>query len=79
MYLITESSVMDKIWKDFWLIQCYENKLSYVKQGRIVNKSGLNNENNKNLDKNILKSKIKDFMFYSTRVKADVFWVKETN
>ena len=27
----------------------------------------------------ILKSKIKDFMFSSTMVKADIFWVKEKN
>ena len=29
--------------------------------------------------KNILKSKIKDLLFNSTRVKADIFWVKEKN
>ena len=29
--------------------------------------------------RNILKSKIKDFIFNSTRVKADIFWVKEKN
>ena len=38
--------------------------------------SGLNNEDDK---KNILKSKIKDFIFNSTKVKGDIFWVKEKN
>ena len=28
---------------------------------------------------NILKSKIKDFIFNSIMVKADIFWVKEQN
>ena len=49
------------------------------KQGRIVYRSGLNNENNKNQDKNSLKSKMKDFIFNSTMVKAYTFWVKEKN
>ena len=47
------------------------------KQGRIVHRSGLNNENNKIKKKNSLKSKIKDFIFNSTMVKADIFWVTE--
>ena len=29
--------------------------------------------------KNILKSKIKDFIYNSEMVKADIFWVKEKN
>ena len=28
---------------------------------------------------NILKSKIRDFIFNDSRVKADIFWVKERN
>ena len=43
----------------------------FYQQGRIVHRSGLNNENDKN--KNSLKSKIKDFKFNSTIVKADIF------
>ena len=31
----------------------------------------------KNRIKNSLKSKMKDFIFNSTMVKADIFWVKE--
>ena len=46
-------------------------------EGRIIQRSGLNNENNKN--KNSLKSKMKDFIFNSTMVKADIFCVKEKN
>ena len=42
------------------------------KQGRIVHRSGLNNENNKNLNKNLIKSKIKDFIFSVQMVKADI-------
>jgi len=44
-----------------------------TKQGRIVHRSGLNNENDKNDNKNSLKSKMKDFIFISTMVKADIF------
>ena len=44
-----------------------------LEQGRIVNRSGLNNENDKNENKNSLKSKMKDFIFNSTMVKADIF------
>ena len=44
-----------------------------IKQGRIVHWSGLNNKNNINKDKNSLKSKMKDFIFKSTTVKADIF------
>ena len=44
-----------------------------AKQGRIVHRSGLNNESNKNENKNSLKSKIKDFIFNSRMVKADIF------
>ena len=29
--------------------------------------------------KKFLKSKVKDFIFNSTRVKADILWVKEEN
>ena len=48
------------------------SRVSY-KQGRNVHRSGLNNENNKIKIKNSLKSKIKDFIFNSTMVKADIF------
>ena len=48
-------------------------------QGRIIHRSGLNNENNENKDKNSLKSKMKDFISNKTMVKADIFWVKEKN
>ena len=47
--------------------------VSLKQQGRIVHRSGLNNENNKNKNKNSLKAKIKDFIFNSTMVKADIF------
>ena len=43
-----------------------------LKQGRIVHRSGLNNENNRNENKNSSKSKMKDFIFNSTTVKADI-------
>ena len=33
----------------------------------------------KNLKKNTKKAKIKDFIFNSTMIKADIFWVKEKN
>ena len=36
------------------------------KQGRIVHRSGSNNENNKNRNKKFKKSKIKDFIFNGT-------------
>ena len=45
---------------------------SWSKQGRIVHRSGLNNENNKNENKNSLKSKMKDFIFNSTIVKSEL-------
>ena len=44
-----------------------------IQQERIIHRSGLNNENNKIKIKNSLKSKIKDFIFNSTMVKADIF------
>ena len=52
------------------------NKKIY-NQGRIVHKSGLNNENNENKNKNSLKSKIKDLIFNSTNtmVKAKDYTV----
>ena len=46
---------------------------SLKEQGRIVHRSGLNKENIKNEKKNIFKSKMKDFVFNSTRVKTDIF------
>ena len=47
-------------------------------KGRTVHRSGLKTKKNKNeYKKNILKSKIKDFTFNSTRVNADIFWVNE--
>ena len=42
-------------------------------QGRIVHRSVLNNENNKNLNKISLKSKMTDFIINSTIVEADIF------
>ena len=48
-------------------------KLFTAKHGRIVHSSVFNNENNKNEKQNSLKSKMKDVIFNSTIVKADIF------
>ena len=59
---------------------CFSFGEPYTKtKGRIVHRSGLNNENNKIKIKNSFKSKMKDFIFNSTMVKADIFWVTEKN
>ena len=47
-----------------------ENPFFRIQQGRIVHRSGLNNENNKNINKKYKKSKIKDFIFNSTNGKS---------
>ena len=49
------------------------------KRGQIVHRSGLNNENNKNYDKNSLKSKMKDFIFNSTMVGVYNLELKKKN
>ena len=52
----------------------FQYKSIISKQGRIiVHRSGFNNENIKNKNKKIRNSKIKEFIFNSTKVKADIF------
>ena len=43
-----------------------------TKQGRIVHRSCLNNENYENQNEKYKKTKIKDFIYNSTMVKADI-------
>ena len=47
-----------------------------IKQGQIIHRSRLNNENNKN---EIKKYKKRKFILSSKMVKADIFLVKEKN
>ena len=49
------------------------NYLLPNKQGQIVHRSGLNNENIQSKDRKYLEIKIKDFIFNSIMVKADIF------
>ena len=51
-------------------LRAHYPRLSIKQQGRIVHRNGLNNENNKNLNKKFKKSKIKDFIFNSTNGKS---------
>ena len=46
---------------------------SIHKQGRILHRSDLNNENMKKMKLKIQKIEIKDFIFNITMVKADIF------
>ena len=71
------TSVTDILWKvpeievSIWTVWTEKWKKNTSEQGRIVHRSGLNNEYNK--------INIKDFIINSTMVKADIFWVKERN
>ena len=50
------------------------HSIYYVTRTNRVHRSGLKNENNKHP-----KPKIRDFIFNDSRVKADIFLVKERN
>ena len=57
----------------FWSVWSLISDHTNIKQGRIVHRSGLNNENYKNINKKYKKSKIKDFIFNSTNGKSWYF------
>ena len=49
-------------------------------QGRIVHRSGLNNENSKNINKKYKKNQKSKISYLTVQVvKADIFWVKKKN